>query len=47
MELDETNDRNRRNETAANNTQRGNNTTVPVGGRDNQQGNVKDKCSLS
>ncbi|XP_073820934.1 AN1-type zinc finger protein 2A [Musca autumnalis] len=47
MELDESNDRNRRNETAANNTQRRNNTTVPVGGRDSQQGNGKDKCSLS
>ncbi|XP_075153993.1 AN1-type zinc finger protein 2A [Haematobia irritans] len=44
MELDETNDRNRRNETA---NQRRTNATVPVGGRDNQEGTAKDKCSLS
>lgn len=44
MELDETNDRNRRNE-AADAQRRNNNTTVPVGGQ--QQTSGKDKCSLS
>lgn len=47
LELDESNDRNRRNETNTDNPRRNNNTTVQVGGRDGQDTNGKDKCSLS
>uniref|UniRef100_A0A1B0C3H8 AN1-type domain-containing protein n=1 Tax=Glossina palpalis gambiensis TaxID=67801 RepID=A0A1B0C3H8_9MUSC len=48
LELDESNNRDHRNAVDAAQTQRpNNNTSVPVGGRDNQPTNSKDKCSLS
>lgn len=46
MELDESADRERRNQAGANPSVQAN-ATVRVGGRDGQTTNVKDKCLLS